>query len=225
MVLADRGVHKQNRSGLERLMPAMFAYDLPPSRRAPPTSNLLLPHACSDGVVPAHRAGHRAASIAFCRANRAQLELPALRGHPDGGVATSRHAEHPGSLHLSRRSALPPVTAGVGDRVHQPGGRRHLSRRDRPQAPASSTSPATSPRRFKKDLADGVIQQSLLHFSPQYVGNPPGLPDVVMFTDNGIVPPDAHASRHGTDRHATASCTSRSAPESRSTPARSSPGN
>nr|MCH9735106.1 acyltransferase [Actinomycetes bacterium] len=41
---------------------------------------------------------------------------------------------------------------------------------------------------FKKDIADGVIQQSFLHFSPQYVGNPPGLPDVVMFTDNGIVP-------------------------------------
>jgi hypothetical protein len=42
---------------------------------------------------------------------------------------------------------------------------------------------------FKKDIAEGVIQQSFLHFSPQYVGNPPGLPDVVMFTDNGIVPP------------------------------------
>lgn len=42
---------------------------------------------------------------------------------------------------------------------------------------------------FRADLADGVIQQSLLHFSPQYVGNPPGLPDVVMLTDNGIVPP------------------------------------
>jgi hypothetical protein len=34
-----------------------------------------------------------------------------------------------------------------------------------------------------------VIQQSLLHLSPQYVGNPPGLPDVVMLTDNGLVPP------------------------------------
>ena len=42
---------------------------------------------------------------------------------------------------------------------------------------------------FRADLSDGVIQQSLLHFSPQYVGNPPGLPDVVMLTDNGLVPP------------------------------------
>jgi hypothetical protein len=41
---------------------------------------------------------------------------------------------------------------------------------------------------FRADLADGTIQQSMLHFSPQYVGNPPGLPDVVMLTDNGLVP-------------------------------------
>ena len=42
---------------------------------------------------------------------------------------------------------------------------------------------------FRKDLSEGVIQQSMLHFSPQYVGNPPGMPDVVMFTDNGVIPP------------------------------------
>ena len=42
---------------------------------------------------------------------------------------------------------------------------------------------------FRADLSDGVIQQSRLHFSPQYVGNPPGLPDVVMHSDNGLVPP------------------------------------
>jgi hypothetical protein len=34
-----------------------------------------------------------------------------------------------------------------------------------------------------------VIQQSRLHFSPQYVGNAPGLPDVVLISDNGLVPP------------------------------------
>ena len=42
---------------------------------------------------------------------------------------------------------------------------------------------------FREDLSEGVIQQSMLHFSPQYVGNPPGMPDVVMFTDNGVIPP------------------------------------
>jgi hypothetical protein len=42
---------------------------------------------------------------------------------------------------------------------------------------------------FRSDLSDGVIQQSRLHFSPQYVGNAPGLPDVVLLSDNGLVPP------------------------------------
>jgi hypothetical protein len=42
---------------------------------------------------------------------------------------------------------------------------------------------------FRSDLSDGVIQQSRLHFSPQYVGNAPGLPDVVLISDNGLVPP------------------------------------
>jgi len=41
---------------------------------------------------------------------------------------------------------------------------------------------------FQADVSDGVVQQSLLHFSPQYVGNAPGLPDVVMLTDAGPVP-------------------------------------
>ena len=42
---------------------------------------------------------------------------------------------------------------------------------------------------FRADLADGVIQQSFLHFGQQYQGNPPGLPDVVMTTDGGELPP------------------------------------
>ena len=42
---------------------------------------------------------------------------------------------------------------------------------------------------FRADLADGVIQQSFLHFGLEYQGNPPGLPDVVMTTDGGELPP------------------------------------
>jgi Phthiocerol/phthiodiolone dimycocerosyl transferase C-terminus len=42
---------------------------------------------------------------------------------------------------------------------------------------------------FRSDLAAGVIQQSLLHFQLQYEGNPPWLPDVVMITDGGEMPP------------------------------------
>jgi hypothetical protein len=42
---------------------------------------------------------------------------------------------------------------------------------------------------FRVDLAEGVIQQSFLHFGLEYQGNPPGLPDVVMTTDGGELPP------------------------------------
>ena len=42
---------------------------------------------------------------------------------------------------------------------------------------------------FRADLADGVIAQSFLHFGLEYQGNPPGLPDVVMTTDGGELPP------------------------------------
>jgi hypothetical protein len=42
---------------------------------------------------------------------------------------------------------------------------------------------------FRADLADGVIAQSFLHFGTEYQGNPPGLPDVVMATDGGELPP------------------------------------
>jgi hypothetical protein len=42
---------------------------------------------------------------------------------------------------------------------------------------------------FRADVADGVIQQSLLHSSLQDELNPPGLPDVVLITDLGETPP------------------------------------
>ena len=42
---------------------------------------------------------------------------------------------------------------------------------------------------FRADLDDGVIERSGLHFKPQYVGNAPGMPDVVLLSDNGLVPP------------------------------------
>jgi phenolphthiocerol/phthiocerol/phthiodiolone dimycocerosyl transferase len=34
-----------------------------------------------------------------------------------------------------------------------------------------------------------MIRQSLLYFQLQYEGNPPWLPDVVMITDGGEMPP------------------------------------
>ena len=99
----------------------------------------------SDGVVPTERTPHRQHRCALSCA-WARLDLRAVCRCPYGGVATSRLTEHSGSVDLHGRSAVLPLTAGVGDRVHQPGRVGDLPRRDRPQDTVWSTSPATSPR-------------------------------------------------------------------------------
>jgi hypothetical protein len=187
VVLADRGVHKQKRSGLERFMPAMFVYDLPPSRRAATDIK-------SGAPVRVPMAWCQLSEretqdvIAFCRAHRLGLNalLSAavllaewqLRGTPDIPVPYI----YPVDL---RYFLSPPVSATAC--TNPVGVATYLAEIDHnTDAVRLARDIAES---FRKDLADGVIQQSLLHFSPQYVGNPPGLPDVVMLTDNGVVPP------------------------------------
>lgn len=186
-LLADRGIHKQNRSGLERFMPAMFAYDLPPSRRAAAEVKQVAPTR-----VP----------MAFCRLDEPQTQalIEFARAHRIGlnGLISAAvlmaewqlrgtpHIPVPYIYPVDLRYVLsPPVSAtactnpvGVATYLAEIDHNTHLVDLARDIAET-----------FRADLADGVIQQSLLHFSPQYVGNPPGLPDVVMLTDNGVVPP------------------------------------
>jgi hypothetical protein len=186
-VLAERGVRKQQRSGLERFMPAMFAYDLPPSRRAatdvPADSPMRVPMAF---CLLTDRETQE--MIAFCRAHKLGLNavLSAvvllaewqLRGTPNIPV--------PYIYPVDLRYVLSPPVSATGC-TNPMGVATYLAEID------DNTSVLDLARdvakTFRADLSDGVIQQSLLHFSPQYVGNPPGLPDIVMLTDNGLVPP------------------------------------
>ena len=187
VVLADRNVHQLNRSGLERFMPAMFAYDLPPTRRATadvdPAFPVRVPMACC-------RLDERQTQdlVVFCRANRVSLNglmsaaiLMAewqLRGTPNIPV--------PYIYPVDLRYVLsPPVSAT--ECTNPIGVATYLAEIDRTTDVVGLARDIGEA--FRADLADGVIQQSLLHFSPQYVGNPPGLPDVVMLADNGVVPP------------------------------------
>ena len=71
-VLADRGIQKGPRSGIERFMPALFAYDLPPSRRADtgvkPTSPVRVPMvSCRLSESQTH------AIVELCRAEKLGL--------------------------------------------------------------------------------------------------------------------------------------------------------
>ncbi len=185
-VLADRGVHKQSRSGLERFMAAMYAYDTPPSRRAAtdvkPLSPLRVP-------MKWCRLSERETNdvVAFCRDHRIGLNglLSAVVLMAEWRIRGTPKVPVPYVYPVDLRYVLsPPVSAtactnpvGVATYLAEIGPDTDMVDLARDIAET-----------FRKDLADGVIQQSLLHFSPQYVGNPPGLPDVVMFTDNGVVP-------------------------------------
>ena len=185
-VLAERGITKLPRSGLERFIPAMFTHELPSSRRAAINVRHALP-----SRVPVARCRldeHTTRQlITFCRAHRlrtnAVLSAAILmgewqvRGTPDIPVPYL----YPVDL---RYILSPPVSAtectnplGVATYLAEIDGGTGVAELARGISDA-----------YQNDLRDGVIQQSLLHFSPQYVGNPPGLPDFVMFTDNGPIP-------------------------------------
>ncbi|HEY9264871.1 MAG TPA: phthiocerol/phthiodiolone dimycocerosyl transferase [Mycobacterium sp.] len=187
VILANRGVEKKTRSGLERLLAAMFVYDLPPSRRAPSDVNPVLPQRVPMEYCTLSEQDTENI-IGFCRANKLGLNslLSAAVLMAEWQLRKTPNIPVPYVYPVDLRYLLsPPVSAT--ESTNPVGIATYL-------AEISEGSDVVALARdindtFKKDIAEGVIQQSFLHFSPQYVGNPPGLPDVVMFTDNGIVPP------------------------------------
>ncbi|MGV0625814.1 phthiocerol/phthiodiolone dimycocerosyl transferase family protein [Mycolicibacter minnesotensis] len=186
-VLADRGIVKQRRSGIERFMPALFAYDLPPTRRAVtdetpsepvrvPMASCRLTEAQTDNVVAFGRAHdlslHAVLSAAVLTAEwqlRGRLSIPV----PYVYTVDLRYFLSPP---VSATGCTNPI--GLATYLAEVDAKTDLVEMARDIA-----------ENFQKDLDEGVVQQSRLHFSPQYVGNPPGLPDVVVLSNNGLVPP------------------------------------
>ncbi len=186
-VLADRGVDKKLRSGLERLLAAMFAYDVPPSRRAPSDTNPALPQRVPMEFCKLSES-ETDNIIAFCRANKLGLNslLSAAILMAEWQLRETPNIPVPYVYPVDLRYLLsPPVSA---TECTNPVGIATYLAEITPSTDVVDLARDINDT-FKKDIAEGIIQQSFLHFSPQYVGNPPGLPDVVMFTDNGIVPP------------------------------------
>jgi hypothetical protein len=186
-VLADRGVERKDRSGLERMLGAMFVYDLPPSRRLAAESNPAVPQRVPM-VSCLMSTEETEAIVDFCRANRLGLNglLSAIVLTAEWQLRQTPTIPVPYVYPVDLRYLLSPPVSATGC-TNPVGIATYLAeiRRDTDLVELARDINDT----FKKDIAEGVIQQSFLHFSPQYVGNPPGLPDVVMFTDNGIVPP------------------------------------
>ncbi len=186
VALAERRIDKQQRSGLERFMPAMFAYDLPPSRRATTNAKPALPlH------VPVARCRlteeHTRDLIAFCRAHRirANAVLSAAILLAEWRIRDTPNIPVPYIYPVDLRYILsPPLSATAY--TNPLGVATYLAEIDHNTGVVELARDIA--QTFQADVSDGVIQQSLLHFSPQYVGNAPGLPDVVMLTDTGPVP-------------------------------------
>ena len=185
-VLEARGVVQQQQSGLERLYPAMFAYELPPSRRNPAGGKQLPVR------VPTVRCRlsrqETQALREVCITNRVSLNSVTaaaillaewrLRGTPQIPIPYV----YPVDL---RYFLSPPV--GSMESTNPLGMATYLAE-IKPDTDVLSLAREIA-EAFRSDLADGVVQQSLLHYQLQYEGNPPGLPDVVMATDGGEMPP------------------------------------
>ena len=184
--LAERRIDKQQRSGLERFMPAMFAYDLPPSRRATTEAKPALPlH------VPVARCRlteeHTRVLIAFSRSHRIRYNavLSAAILLAEWRLRDTPNIPVPYIYPVDLRYILSPALSATAY-TNPLGVATYLAEIDHDTDVVELARDIA--QTFEADVSDGVIQQSLLHFSPQYVGNAPGLPDIVMLTDTGAAP-------------------------------------
>jgi hypothetical protein len=192
VLLEQRGIRKGQRSGLDRFIPAMFAHELPP-RRTTARSKADRPVG-----VPAGR-GHlsiaeTAALVKYGRKNRLFVNnlVSAAILLAEWRMRETPHIPIPYVYNVNLRPLLePPVSAtectlalGVATYLAQ----------ITPQTTMVDLARDIATT-LQADLADGVVQQSLLHFNLQYEGTVPGLADVVLSTNIGNVtamrtPPD-----------------------------------
>jgi phenolphthiocerol/phthiocerol/phthiodiolone dimycocerosyl transferase len=186
-VLADRGIQKGPRSGIERFMPALFAYDLPPSRRADtgvkPSEPVRVPM-----VSCQLSESHTRAIVELCRAEKLGLHsvLSAAILIAEWQVRGKLKIPVPFIYTVDLRYFLSPPVSATGC-TNPVGLGTYLAEISHKTTVVDLARDIAAT--FRADLDEGVIQQSRLHFSPQYVGNAPGLPDVVVLSDNGLVPP------------------------------------
>jgi hypothetical protein len=186
VLLEERGVRKQSRSGIERFMPAMYAYDLPPSARNTAGGNPPLPEPVPAALCWLTEA-ETATLITYCRDRK--LSLSAVIGAAvllaEWQLRRTPNVPIPYLYPVDLRLLLtPPVDATEGT---NPLGIASYLAKITPETEIADLA-SDIIETFRNDLSEGVIQQSLLHFNLQYGGTPPGLPDVVMVTEGGLVP-------------------------------------
>jgi hypothetical protein len=191
VLLEQRGIQKQRRSGLDRFIPAMFAYELPPRR----SSGCSTP--AGPVAVPASRGRltkrETTALVQFGRKHRLFVNslVSAAILLAEWRLRETPHIPIPYLCPVNLRGLLEPPVTPTGSTLGL-GVATYLARI------TPNTNIVDLARdiadTLQADLSDGVIQQSMLHFSLQYE-EIPGLPDVVLSTNIGNVsamptPPD-----------------------------------
>jgi hypothetical protein len=186
VVLAERGIVKLQRFGLERLLPAMFAYELPPSKRNAGRNG---PQSVRVPSATCRLSRQETQDLAVICADR-RVSLNALTAAAilmaEWKIRDTPHLPIPYIYPVDLRFFLTPP---VGDtEATNPVGMAMYLAEIRSGVDVLGLAQDIV-EAFRTDLAEGVIQQSFLHFGLEYQGNPPGLPDVVMTTDGGELPP------------------------------------
>lgn len=185
-VLAQRGIGKLARFGLERFLPAIFAYELPPSKRnagrVGPQSVRVPSASCR---LSRRETQDLAAVCADQRISVNSLVAAAIL-MAEWTIRETPHLPIPYIYPVDLRFFLtPPV--GATEATNPVGMAMYLAQIN-PDTDIIDLA-RDIVEAFRADLADGVIAQSFLHFGVEYQGNPPGLPDIVMATDGGELPP------------------------------------
>ncbi len=186
VVLSNRGIRKQSRSGFERLMEAMFAYELPPSGRSTAGGNPAVPTQVPSATCR-FTEHETQAVVAFSRDHRLSLNsvVAAAILLAEWQVRDTPYIPIPYLYPVDLRHLLtPPVDATAS--TNPLGVATYLARIN--HGTELQDLAADIVETFRGDLSEGLIQQSLLHFTLQYAGSPPGLPEIVMATDGGSIP-------------------------------------
>jgi hypothetical protein len=185
-LLEQRGVAKRQRSGLERLFPAAFAYDLRPVEKPLIVSNSdLMQHI----PVARIRLTEQETSdlVELGRDNRLSLNslVAAALLLAEWELRNTPHIPIPYFYPVDLRYHLtPPVGATEGT---MPLGLASYLAEIGPDTDLVGLAGGIVDA-FRDDLSEGLIQQSSLHFSLNYEGSLPGLPPFVMCTDVGSIP-------------------------------------
>lgn len=186
VMLEQRGVKRLGMTGVERFLPVMFAYDLPPSVKPTMVATPGLPQ-----PVPVTRIRlseqETADLVEFGRENRVSVNtvVAAAILMTEWRLRETPHVPIPYVYPVDLRYFLSPPVAPT-EATNLVGVATYLAEigPDTDIVDLATDIGAT----FRSDIADGVVQQSGLNFGVAFEGTPAGLPPLVFCTDVSGLP-------------------------------------